>query len=277
MHIRPTGAAYPLPMDLGQLRARLAGSRFASIDWTAETGSTNADLLDAASAGAPDGTVLVAGHQLAGRGRLDRRWEAPPGAALLVSILLRPGLAASDRHLLTTALGLAALEAVRATTGLVVALKWPNDLIVGAGDSRKLGGILAEARDDAVVLGIGINVAFGGDFPPELESIAASLDELTGHVVPPEELLVELLVAFGEHLDALEADRAAAGPELMAAYRARCTTIGAEVRVERPDPADPMTGTAVDITEAGELVVLAGEEHHRVAVGDVVHVRRGTG
>ena len=111
------------------------------MEWVAETGSTNADLLTAARAGAPSGTVLVADHQTAGRGRLGRQWHAPPGSSLLASILFHePGRTALHRY--TQAVGVAAVEACRSTAGVTAALKWPNDLLVG---ERKLAGVLAES------------------------------------------------------------------------------------------------------------------------------------
>ena len=128
-------------------RAALAGSRFADVRWVAETGSTNADLLALARDGAPEGIVLVADHQTAGRGRLGRTWEAPPGASLLVSVLLRPPAAVADA--VTMAAGVAMADAVDEVAGVHARLKWPNDLVVAVdgptADDRKLAGILAEA------------------------------------------------------------------------------------------------------------------------------------
>jgi BirA family transcriptional regulator, biotin operon repressor / biotin---[acetyl-CoA-carboxylase] ligase len=125
----------------------------------AVTGSTNSDLLDAAAAGAPDRSVLVTDHQTAGRGRLDRRWDAPPGANLLVSMLFRdvpdPPVALTHR------VGLAVVDAARDIAGAVeqhvdVSLKWPNDVLLGG---RKLAGILAQRSPDGpVVVGLGLNV-----------------------------------------------------------------------------------------------------------------------
>ncbi len=120
------------------------------------TGSTNDDLLAAAATGAPDRSVLVADHQTAGRGRLDRRWEAPPGANLLVSILFRT--VPSPPSTLTQRVGLAAIDARRAAAGVDAVLKWPNDLLVG---ERKLAGILAQrAADGSIVVGLGLNVGW---------------------------------------------------------------------------------------------------------------------
>ena len=143
---------------------------FGEVRWLSEIDSTNRYLTDEARAGAPTGLVVVADHQTAGRGRLGRTWVAPPGASLLVSLLLRPTVAADRRHLLVMAAGLAMAEAVEAETGVVAGLKWPNDLLVG---ERKLAGILAEVAGDALVVGIGVNIEWH-EVPAELSAIATA-------------------------------------------------------------------------------------------------------
>ena len=176
--------------------------RFESID------STNRYLLDEARAGAPEGVVAVADHQTAGRGRLGRTWEAPPGANLLLSVLLRPAIEPGLRHLATAAVALAALDALPGSgvlEGIAVGIKWPNDLVTP--DGRKLAGVLAEADLGAgsgapppVVVGIGINVnwpARDDDLPPGLQGTAVSLRQLTGGPVDREALLDGLLAAPG--------------------------------------------------------------------------------
>jgi BirA family biotin operon repressor/biotin-[acetyl-CoA-carboxylase] ligase len=226
----------------------------------AETGSTNTDLLDAAAAGAPDRSVLVARHQTAGRGRLDRRWEAPAGANLLVSILFRG--CTGDPHRLTQRVALAAQEASRTTAGVEALLKWPNDLLVG---TSKLAGILAQARPapdgapDAldVVVGIGLNVGWCPEGAARL-----------GDGIDPLGVLEALLSA----LDGLPIDDG----ELAAVYRSRLATLGREVRVELvgPEEGAAVTGRAVDVDVDGRLVVLDGcGITHRFATGDVMHLR----
>ena len=135
-----------------------------------QIGSTNDVAHERAAAGAAEGLLVLADEQTAGRGRLDRRWWAPPGSSLLMSLLLRPPLPPGQAGQLTMCLGLAAAEGVEAVTGLQPALKWPNDLLLGG---RKLGGMLSELRLDGerlayAVLGLGVNVNV--TFP----SIAAS-------------------------------------------------------------------------------------------------------
>src|SRR3954452_9704987 len=127
-------------------RRALAGTRFGDVRWVDETGSTNADALALARQGAPEGIVLVADHQTAGRGRQGRTWEAPAGASLLTTILLRPPAAVAG--LVTMAVALAASDAVADVAGFEPRLKWPNDLVWpgdGSAPARKLAGILAEA------------------------------------------------------------------------------------------------------------------------------------
>src|SRR4051794_7575214 len=141
--------------------------RFATID------STNRYLLECAADGEPEGVVAVADEQTAGRGRLDRSWIAPPGAALLVSGLLRPRLPVERLHLVTLAAALAAIDSVTVLSGAEARLKWPNDVVV---DDRKLAGILAESDGaGAIVVGMGLNVR-GDWFPPELAVTATACE-----------------------------------------------------------------------------------------------------
>jgi BirA family biotin operon repressor/biotin-[acetyl-CoA-carboxylase] ligase len=217
------------------------------VEHVVETGSTNADLIDAAEAGAPDRTVLYADHQTAGRGRLDRVWTAPPAANLLVSILLRD--VPEDPGELTRRVGVAAVHAVRDIAGVTAGLKWPNDVLV---DGAKLAGILAQrAADGAVVIGMGLNVRWAPEGAARL-----------GDRFSPRSVLRAVLAAY---------DRLPA--EIEQAYRAALDTIGRRVRVRLP--AGELIGTALDVTDDGRLVVADDDgETHRLSVGDVVHVRR---
>ncbi len=275
----------------GRARPTLAtgpGARFADVRWVAETGSTNADAMELARQGESEGIVLVADHQTAGRGRAGRTWTAPPGAGLLLSVLLRPPAAVMD--LCTMAVAVAAAEAVEAVAGFAPRLKWPNDLVWpgdGSEPDRKLAGILAEAdwpagsTPDAgyrapdptqrvvVVVGIGINVTWPADLPPDLADIAVACNHVTDVTVDREDLLIALLERLGPRYDALLAgDR----PSLLDAWRQRSATLGRRVRIELG--ADDVEGTAVDITDDGHLVVATLEGDRRTfAVGDVTHLR----
>jgi BirA family biotin operon repressor/biotin-[acetyl-CoA-carboxylase] ligase len=260
-------ANYRRVSDPGTTR-RLASTRFTDVRWFAEIDSTNRYLLDEAAAGAPDGVVAVADVQTAGRGRLGRRWESPRGASLLVSVLLRPRVAAGHVPLLVSSAAIAAAEAVEALAGIDARVKWPNDLMVG---DRKLAGILAEAiPGTAVVVGMGLNVQWDR-VPPELDGIATACNLESAVTVERAALLVEWLVRFERWLEAVET---AAGRSMVRdAVHARSATLGRRVRVELPDH-HVVEGIATGLDDAGHLLVTdaAGSEV-RVAAGDVVHVR----
>ncbi len=259
------------PLDVEGLRAAL-GDSWARVDVVERTGSTNADLLAAAAAGAPDRTVLVAEHQDAGRGRLARTWVAPPGSGLTFSVLLRPdGVPTSRFGWLPLLAGVALLDTVRGLGAATAGLKWPNDLLVGPGQ-RKAAGILAEVADPArpaVVVGIGLNVTSAPPDQPGATSLAAE-----GLDVDRAELLVAILASLHERECAWRAGRG--DPDdtrLRAAYRAGCASLGADVRVEMPG-GTVHTGIAEDVDRDGRLLILDPAGHRRaVAAGDVVHVR----
>jgi len=237
-----TPSATPLPMP------ELKWPNGWSVSVVDETGSTNADLLRAAAEGAPDRTVLMARHQSAGRGRLDRRWEAPPGANLLVSLLLRD--VPAHPHILTQRVGLAAITACAQVAGVHPLLKWPNDLLL---NGAKLAGVLAQAQlgaNPAVVVGIGINVGW-----------APQGATMLGDGIDPLEVLAAMLAAY----DALPDD-------VWLQYREHLGTLGRNVRVELPD--GEVVGRALDVEPDGRLVVIDDcGITHRFAVGDIVHLR----
>jgi BirA family biotin operon repressor/biotin-[acetyl-CoA-carboxylase] ligase len=242
-------------------KTALAGTRFADLRSVAETGSTNADLLALARAGAPDGIVLVADHQTAGRGRAGRTWTAPPGASLLFSVLVRPEPVAAP--LASLAMAVAAVDAVAAAAGFAPQVKWPNDVVW---EGRKLAGILAEAHWPthdavAVVVGVGLNVNWPDELPPELEGIATAVNHVAGRPIDREALLVEVLQQFDRRLGDL------ATGVLLDAWRQRSATLGQRVRVELGS--ETFEGIARDITDEGHLVV----DDRTVTVGDVVHLR----
>ncbi|MDX2379667.1 MAG: biotin--[acetyl-CoA-carboxylase] ligase [Acidimicrobiia bacterium] len=216
-----------------------------------ETGSTNADLLRAYARGlARDRVVLAADHQSEGRGRLDRRWDAPSGTGLLVSILFEsvPEVPAE----LTHRLGLAAVRAVRGLLAdrrppPIVGLKWPNDVLV---DDRKLAGVLAQrAAGGVVVVGLGLNVRWA---PPGAAQLAGG--------VSPAAVLHAVLTEYDALPDPVG--------EL---YRDELLTLGRRVSVELPGDGF-VTGIAVDVDPNGRLVVRDESSHlHHLDVGDVVH------
>jgi BirA family biotin operon repressor/biotin-[acetyl-CoA-carboxylase] ligase len=252
------------------------GARFADVRWVAETGSTNADAMALLRDGSPEGVVVVADHQTAGRGRRGRTWEAPPGAGLLASVLLRPPVPVVE--LCTFVLGVAASEAVEAVCGFAPALKWPNDLVWpgdGSAPDRKLSGILAEAdwgEQVGVVAGIGINTDWPEALPEDLADVAVACNHVTGTAPDREDLLVALLERMAGWYEPLVASQDP-GP-LLDAWRARSATLGRQVRVDLGG--DEVEGTAVDVTPEGHLVVdTATGERRTIVVGDVVHLRDG--
>ncbi len=240
------------------------------VEWVTETGSTNEDLLAAARAGAPEGRVLCADHQRAGRGRLGRSWVAPPGASLLCSVLLRPRLPIARVHLATTALSLSAADACGRLAGVAPELKWPNDLLVGR---RKLGGVLSEAivvdgRPEALIVGLGLNVDWPGDLPEDLVEIATALNLEGGRPVERRALLDEVLAGFEPRYEDLQAGRIEA---VLDDARRRTATLGQPVLVELGT--EHLVGDAVDLTADGHLVVDVDGTRREVAAGDVVHLR----
>ena len=223
-----------------------------------EVGSTNREALDVARAGAPEGVVVVARFQTAGRGRHGRTWDAAPGSSLLVSVLLRPGpgLAPSRLHLAVAAVALAARDACSSVAGFVPDLKWPNDLVVG---DAKLAGILAEVEADAVVVGLGLNVSALGPWPPG----AVSASQVAGRSVDPDALLEGVLAGVSS--------RFGRWADVASEYRRACATLGRAVRVETADGF--FTGTAADVSDDGHLLVDVGMCLRTVTAADVIHLR----
>jgi BirA family biotin operon repressor/biotin-[acetyl-CoA-carboxylase] ligase len=204
-------------------------------------------------------TVLVADHQSAGRGRLGRRWEAPPAANLLCSLVLDAG---DDPQRAQHMAALALLAAAKTLVGADLVLKWPNDVIVvdSGGSWRKVAGMLsARAVPATVIVGIGVNLAWAPDGGARVVGPAGE---------PPDRW--ELLRAMLTEIDQLESS----GPDVVfARYRSALDTIGRRVRVELPGDG-VVVGRAVDVEPSGELRIIdACALTHRIGVGDVVHLR----
>jgi BirA family biotin operon repressor/biotin-[acetyl-CoA-carboxylase] ligase len=236
----------------------------------AEVGSTNAELAARAAEGAAEGVVLVAEHQVAGRGRLDRVWTSPPRAGLTVSFLLRPGVPAARRGWVTLLVGVALAESVGEVTGVRASLKWPNDLL--AGDGRKLAGILAESSGTAVVVGVGLNVSTTA---AELPETGTSIAVVTGSAPDRGPLLLAFLRAVERRYrrwTAALGDPVNSG--LAADYLAWSSTVGTTVSVTLPD-GSTLDGVAEAVDWDGRLVVGTPEGRVELASGDVRHVRPG--
>jgi len=255
------------PLPAAALKRALARDGF-DVQVRARTGSTNADVAAAARAGATEGLVIVAEHQDAGRGRLDRTWVSPPRAGLTFSVLLRPAAPSGWLPLLG---GLAVAVALQEHAGLPdgsrVTLKWPNDVLI---DERKVAGLLAEVvplpaaggQPIGVVLGVGLNVHTRAD---ELPHDQATSLVLAGARHPDRPILLSaMLRSLARAYASWRADPTAlAGP-----YRAACGTIGRRVQVQLPG-GQVVEGVAEDIDGAGRLVV----DGRVFGAGDVVHLR----
>jgi BirA family transcriptional regulator, biotin operon repressor / biotin---[acetyl-CoA-carboxylase] ligase len=245
-----------------------------SIVWRIEhfdvIDSTNNWLSERALEGTPEGLVAIADFQSAGRGRLDRRWESPPGASLLCSILLRPDVAPDQLQLVVACVALAARAALVRLSGVRPTLKWPNDLIVG---DAKLAGLLAEivAVDErlAVVVGIGVNLTHEG--PADV--LSTSVRTVAGVTITAPALLDILLDELETRralLDSVEGQAT-----LRDEYQRALSTLGEQVRIERAN--DSVVGLATSVDEFGQLVVVVDGEEIVITVGDVVHVRAHEG
>lgn len=279
----PTGSPYTdldrPPLSEANLRRTLVrpGLFVKDVRVVTEAGSTNAELRSPAQAGAPEGTVLVAELQTAGRGRLDRSWMSPARAGLTFSMLLRPPPSVPARRwpwlpLLT---GCAVAEAVRSVAGVEPWLKWPNDVLI---DERKACGILVERIETptgpACVVGVGLNVT---TTPAELPGPAATSLRLAGASTTDRgTLLVALLRTFEALYTAwcrIDGDPdAGQGGGIRSAYRTRCATLGRQVRIEL-EPDRWLSGTAEDVDLDGRLVVRTPTGVQAVGAGDVRHVR----
>jgi BirA family transcriptional regulator, biotin operon repressor / biotin---[acetyl-CoA-carboxylase] ligase len=184
--------------NLAAMETALSGSIFSGkLHFSPVTGSTNSDAVAAARAGAPHGSVYFADEQLAGRGRGDHLWHSDAGVGLYVSVVVRLALSAERASLLSLAAGLAAIDAIRAASGLKADLRWPNDVLIG---ERKTAGILVESKIEEsmlafAVVGIGVNV-HQRSFEPSLATPATSLDVETGRWINRQTLLIALLKAL---------------------------------------------------------------------------------
>jgi len=249
-----------------------------------ETGSTNADLLAEAQAGAREGLVLVAEEQTAGRGRMGRRWISPPRRALTFSVLLRPAVPAGLLGWVPLLAGVAVASALEHTAGVDARLKWPNDVLV---DDAKIAGILAERWGSAVVVGTGINVLQQrGELPvPTATSLLVAREVGPAEARGPadgsdmrERLLTAVLDELARWYRAwLDQPRPgdADGCRLRAEYLRRSGTVGAAVTVMLPGGQN-LTGTAAGIDAAGRLEIRTPAGLVQVSAGDVVHLRGTT-
>jgi BirA family transcriptional regulator, biotin operon repressor / biotin---[acetyl-CoA-carboxylase] ligase len=291
MKTPPEGERHRPALDETRLNAALPDSPrlWRGIRVVQQTGSTNADLLAQARSGAPQGLVLVAEEQTAGRGRLGRSWISPPRASLTFSVLLRPsGVPAGLLGWAPLLTGVAVASALQETAAVDARLKWPNDVLVGSG---KVAGILAESWGDAIVVGAGLNVWQRADelpvptatsvflaapeFPAAAESAGASQSPEAAYLPGRERLLVAVLGHLARWYRAwLDQDRPgdAEACGLRQEYQRSCSTVGKRVTVMLPGGRS-VTGAAVDVDAAGRLEVRTGSGLVPVSAGDVEHLR----
>lgn len=266
------------PLSAAALRRALVrpDSWVRDVVVTASTPSTNADVLAAAHAGAPEGTVHTTDLQTAGKGRLGRVWTAPPASSIAVSVLLRPSGVPMDRWTLLPLLAGLAVDATLRDIGVLPGLKWPNDVQI---DERKIAGIMievAQAHDavsgPAAVVGIGLNTTLErAELPvPTATSLLLAGARTTDRTVVLRRLLrnFEALYRQWKRQQTQTCSAANTAAEVIASYRSRCDTLGRQVRIEFPDGTF-IDGTAEDIDTDGRIVI----DGQAYASGDVVHLR----
>lgn len=263
------------PFDLDHVTRAVANTRFSNkLTHFATIDSTNIRAVEAANAGAEDGTVYVADEQTAGRGRGGHQWHSAAGDGLYVSAIVRPEMGLAEALWLSLATGLAAQRAILETTGVQADIRWPNDLLIGP---KKCGGILVEtgtnpgtpARLRYAVIGIGINVNHD-IFPAELAPLATSLRIESGAAASREALLANLLLALDAEITLLEAELhdAPRGTPLLERFAAVSSWVkGMRVRV---DEDGGYTGETVGLDRKGFLLVQGDDGiRHTVLSGGV--------
>lgn len=232
-------------------------------------GSTNTIALEWAAEGAPEGAVVVADHQTAGRGRWGRAWMSEPGGALQFSLVLRPRLSVDRLGVLGLALGLACAEGIERATRVPTRLKWPNDVLV---DGRKLVGILIEtrvsgARLDAAIAGIGINVSWSPD--DSTTSVVAEMERLgLGEVPARVQLLAQVLAAIEELYPLVEGRSS----EIVARAEERSEFLGSEIVVRFSD-GSTQRGIATRFLPDGAIEVEWGGVAKAIGVAEVRQIR----
>jgi BirA family transcriptional regulator, biotin operon repressor / biotin---[acetyl-CoA-carboxylase] ligase len=264
----------PLPHDFASaLRATADRRRHLGFDvhYFTETTSTNDVAAAYAERGAAEGTVVVAGAQTAGRGRLGRVWHSPPGAGLYVSIVFRDVTAA---RFLTLAGGVAVVDGVRAATALPLEIKWPNDVVAAGTDGpshrRKIAGVLAEGSSSAdglqhVILGIGINISPSA-YPRDIATRASSIETELGRAVDAGPVFAEVLAALADHLGPLSRGDARM---LLGRWRA-LSPWSSGSSVECDTAAGRVSGIAAGIADDGALLVRVGDKVERIIAGEVL-------
>ncbi len=260
------------PTDLREAFVAAASrlGAFGNLAFYETVGSTNDVAARLAEADAPEGTVVLAESQTAGRGRLGRIWCSPAGAGLYCSVVLRPHGRLSERadaaSLLTLATGVAVAEGVETATGLRADIKWPNDLVI---DRLKLGGILTESvvrggKLDFAVVGIGVNLR-EGSYPPDVARRATSIEAEINRAVDRGPLVVEILAALAMRYRALCCGDFDA---ILTAWRGRARSLSGSM-VEWDASGEVIRGRALGVDADGALLVQTRERIERIVAGEV--------
>ncbi|MDO4490662.1 MAG: biotin--[acetyl-CoA-carboxylase] ligase [Lachnospiraceae bacterium] len=254
-------------LDSEMIRSRLIREGVGcALFWAESIDSTNDWAKREAAKGAEDGSVYLADHQSAGKGRRGRVWKSPEGTSVSMSLLLRPDIPAERISMLTLIMGLSAAQGMKAATGLEVGIKWPNDVVIRG---KKLCGILTEtdAKVEHVIIGIGINCNMEA-FPPEIAEIATSLKLELGEGVSREAVTAEVLKAFYRNYRLFRESCTIAGT-LKTEYEELLVNRGQQVRVL--DPKGEYEGLSLGINELGELLVqrMDNGETEAVYAGEV--------
>jgi BirA family biotin operon repressor/biotin-[acetyl-CoA-carboxylase] ligase len=258
------------PLDADLLAHEIGLTPDLTLELLTESASTNQVAADRARGGAADGLLVVADHQTAGRGRLDRTWETPAGVAVTFSLLLRPTVPAAAWPWIPLLTGHTVSKAL-AAFGYDTRVKWPNDVLI---DGLKVAGILVERIETeagpAAIVGVGINVLTEQHELPV--PTATSLLVAHGDYTPTREgVLMAVVAGLREGFDAWQAGGSEAAQRLATSYVAHCATVGQDVRVDLPG-GTTLHGHAVDVDPDGRLVVETADGVEKVGAGDVVHV-----
>ena len=240
-----------------------------TLHWYNTIDSTNSRAKELAKDGAPHGTVLVAGTQTGGRGRMGRSFLSPSGGVYM-SVILRPDCSPEQLMHLTCATAVAGCRAVEEACGICPNIKWTNDLVYS---NKKLGGILTELalndkeKVEYAIIGIGINCKKPQDFPAELQQTVTSVQEISHTHCSAEKLTAKLVEALWKMSKMLFIGKT----EIMDIYRQRCITLGKEIKVVRGDSVE--YGTALDLDEDGGLLIRFRDGNEKIVTSGEVSVR----